>query len=254
MSRPIVLVVALVLNGFGDLARAQPAPAESLQITGRADQISDVSGGEAGVQWLRTMSDVAGVHAGGVGGSIADSWWLAAKVGGHRKWRTITGSGALDFGRANDGARRFNYGGVKAGIAFPVTPSVVVEANAQHVALPRHTSQRVYHSSMSWHLRPSTSVQAGYYRLSAANQRAHLVSGRLDASAGGILWIVGGVLGPVRHADPLSVHLRLSPPSREFFGGCLFQVGRYGMSTVLNVTQSPIRAARMLVGVRIPLG
>lgn len=241
------------MSGFASVGWAQDTSTDALYITGRADRMASAAGGEAGVQWLRTVSAGAGFHAGGAAGSIAENWWLSGRLGGHRRWGAMTASGIVDFGRASDISRRFNYGGVKGGIAIPLAPTVVVEAHAQHLTFSRHPSQQVYQSSVSWSMHRSSSFQAGYHRLSARGGSADLVSGRLDVTAGNIGWIAGAVFGPLRQADALAVQLGLTPPSREFFGGCKFRVGRYELSTVLNVTHSGVRVGRALFGVRIPL-
>ena len=241
-------VVAIELEGS-----AQTMPVDTIHITGRADRMATAAGGEAGMQWVRTVSEKSGFHVGGARGSMASDWWLSGQVGGHRRWRAVIASGAVDLGRAAGASGRFGYGRYKAGFGIPVLPKVVVEAEAQYVSLPRRASQHVYRSSVAWNIHSSSTLQGSYHRLSSHNGGSDLFSGRIDVTSGRVSWIGGVMLGPSRHSDPLELQLNLIPPSREFFGGCRFHVRGHEISTVLDVSQSAVRVARVLVGIGIPL-
>jgi hypothetical protein len=250
--KTIVAVAMFLISGFATAGWAQDRASDALYLSGRADQMAEAAGAEASVEWLRTVGP-SGLRAGGTGGSIAKNWWISGRFGGHRKWRAVTASGTVDFGRAGDIASGSNYGGLKGGIAMPLTSRVLVDVQAQHHSLPGGAAERMYQSSVSWYVRPSLSLQAGYYRLSVPHGGADLVSWRLDITAGGIDWLAGAVVGPPRQSNPLAVQLGMSPSSREFFGGGKFRVGGYDLSTVFTVTQTVVRVARVVVGIRIPL-
>ena len=243
-----VLVMAIELEGS-----AQTMPVDTIHITGRADRMATAAGGEAGLQWVRTVNDKGGLHIGGASGLVASNWWISGQLGGHRRWRAVTTSGALDLGRAGDASGRFSFGRYKAGIGMTVLPKMSVEAEAQFVSLPRGASQHVYRSSVAWNIHSSSTLQGSYHRLSSHNGGSDLFSGRIDVTSGPISWIGGAMLGPSRPSDPLELQLNLIPPSREFFGGCRFHVRDHEISTVLDVSQSAVRVARILVGIGIPL-
>jgi hypothetical protein len=251
--RRIFLSAVFILCGFGRAAWAQQTPVDTIYLTGRADRMPTVAGGETGLYWHRSIHDKSGFHVGGLGGSVADSWWLSGQFAGHRRWRGVTTSGTVDFGRAGDLSHRFNYGGYKAAVAIPALPNILLEADAQRVVLPQHGSQRVYRTAVSWTVRRSSTLQGGYYRLLTPGNSAGLVSGRLDVTIRNIGWIAGALIGPPGQSDPLELQLHLTPPSREVFGGCKFGVGRYEMSTVVDVTQSAVLVTRILMSMRIPL-
>ena len=245
--------VLLMATGFEAVVCAQTTPVDTLHISGRADRMATGAGGEAGMQWVRAVSEKAGVHVGGAGGAVVKSWWLSGQFGGHRRFRAVTASGAVDVGQAADASGRFRFGRYKAGIGIPVRPAIVVEAEAQFVSLPSTLSQRVYRSSVSWSGWHASTVQGSYHRLVSETAASNMVSGRIDVTAGRIGWIGGAMVGSSRALDPLELQLSLTPPSREVFGGCRFRMRDYELSTVLDWSQSVIRVARVLVGVGIPL-
>jgi hypothetical protein len=249
--RRIALAGVLLVCGLESVGWAQGRRVDTVFLTGRADRIATAAGGEAGVQWLRSVSEKSGFQIGGAGGSIANNWWVSGRAGGHRRWRALTASGAVDLGKAGDISRHFTYGGYEAGIATPVLPILLFEIKAQHLTLPERASQTVYGSTVSWAARRFLMLQAGYHELFARNGRSGIVSGRADVTTGRIVWIAGAVRGPAGHSDPLQRQLALTPGSREWFGGSKFAVGRYEMSSIFDLTQSAVRVSRVLVNVKI---